>query len=177
MNRFRNLLALCLVVIIGACLVASDEIKSENEAKSLRAPDGKFTQFKGKDTPKTEKTPAKEKSPEAEKNALKEKTEVISADDVTKLKELDGKQVTVKGKVVEVFLPKSGSVAIMNFGKDHKTCFKVAIFKANFEKFGGVDEIKKKYEGKILTVDGQCKMYQGTPEVIATVPSQIRVGE
>lgn len=173
MNRTRILLAVCAAVAMGTCLVADDEFKSENDAKSLRGPDGKFTQVKSKDNPKAEKAEKAEK----EKTAPKDKGDAIAADDVAKLKELDGKQATVKGKVVEVFVPKTGSVAILNFGKDHKTCFKVAIFKANFEKFGGVDEITKNYQGKVVRVEGQVKMYQGQPEIVATVPSQLKVGE
>lgn len=171
MNRIRSLLAVCAAVAMGTCLVADDEFKSENDAKSVRGPDGKFTQVKSKDNPKAEKT---EKT---EKTVPKEKGDAVAAEDVAKLKELDGKQATVQGKVFEVFLPKSGSVAILNFGKDHKTCFKVAIFKANFEKFGGTDEIAKSYQGKTVTVEGQVKLYQGQPEIVATVPSQLKVGE
>ncbi len=102
--------------------------------------------------------------------------EVLSADDVKKIEEKKDKEVSVKGTVNEVFLPKSGSIAILNFGKDNKKCFKAVVFKSDFEKFeGGAEGIKKKYTGKTVTVEGKVSMYQGTPQIAVKTPSQFKV--
>lgn len=102
--------------------------------------------------------------------------EVLSADDVKKIEEKKDKEVTVKGTVNEVFLPKSGSIAILNFGKDNKKCFKAVVFKGDFEKFeGGAEGIKKKYTGKTVTVEGKVSMYQGTPQISVKTPSQFKI--
>ncbi|MFT3881879.1 MAG: hypothetical protein QM703_19765 [Gemmatales bacterium] len=130
---------------------------SENLASSVRPPAADYLRTT---TPK---------SKTAEK-------EVLSADDVKKIEEKKDKEVSVKGTVNEVFLPKSGSIAILNFGKDSKKCFKAVVFKSDFEKFeGGAEGIKKKYTGKTVTVEGKVSMYQGTPQIAVKTPSQFKV--
>lgn len=155
-----------------------DTIKSENNAKSLRKLDGTFTTFDTK-SKKSSAAPAaddKDKPKDQDKDKDKESEgKTYKADQVDELKKAEGKQTSVKGKVVEVFVPNSGSLAIMNFGKDNKKCFKVVIRKKDFEKFGGIEDIKKKYAGKEVTVDGKVTMYQSLPQIELTVPSQIKV--
>lgn len=131
---------------------------SENLSSGVRPPAADYLRTN---------TPTKPKSPEKE---------VLSADDVKKIEEKKDKEVSVKGTVNEVFLPKSGSIAILNFGKDSKKCFKAVVFKSDFEKFdGGAEGIKKKYTGKTVTVEGKVSMYQGTPQIAVKTPSQFKI--
>lgn len=134
-----------------------DKILSENRATSVRPPPADFFVS----------MPAKSKPVDKE---------VLSAEDVKKIEACKDQEVSVKGKVHEVYVPNSGSIAILNFGKDHKKCFKAVIFKADFEKWaGGVEGIKKKYQGKTVTVEGKVSIYQNAPQISAKTPSQFKV--
>lgn len=135
-----------------------DKIATENKATSIRPPASDyFSSMQSKSKPAADK-------------------EVLSADDVKKIEDKKDQEVTVKGKVHEVFIPKSGSIAILNFGKDNKKCFKAVVFKGDFEKWeGGAEGIKKKYQGKSVTVEGKVSMYQGTPQISVKTPSQFKI--
>lgn len=166
----KTLLALLMVVALLTSARSEDEPKSENDAKTVRGPDGKFvTVAQKKDAPPKKEDAAKKEDKPAKPD------EVIDASEVEKLKGLDGKEVKVRGKVHEVFVPASGGLAVLNLGKDFKSCFKVAIYKSSFEKFGGLDEIKKMFAGKEITVEGKVTLYQKLPQIVANVPSQIKV--
>lgn len=151
-------LALLSTLVVGWNGTNDDEkFLSENKANSVRPPAADF--FVSMTT--------KAKAPDKD---------VLSADDVKKIEEKKDKEVSVKGKVYEVFLPKSGNIAILNFGKDNKKCFKAVIFKGDFEKFdGGAEGIKKKYTGKTVTVEGKVSIYQNTPQISVKTPSQFKV--
>jgi hypothetical protein len=100
----------------------------------------------------------------------------LDAKDVRALSAEEGKRVRVRGKVYSTHQAKSGKVFTLNFGPNWKTCFKVAIFQNSFGKWeNGVKDIKTMYEGKTVVVEGEVKMYQGIPEVIVNVPSQVQV--
>jgi hypothetical protein len=98
---------------------------------------------------------------------------VWKADDVKVLTGLEGKEVTVRGKVVKVYVPDSQRSVILNFGRDPKTCFKAVVFARSFEKFGGPDGLRK-YEGKEVTVEGKVTLFEKLPQVVLNVPAQIR---
>lgn len=163
MVRLAGVLALTVLLVgFGAALAdKDDEFTSENMATTVRPP-----------RPREVKRQPQKKDDKGKSS----KSETFSAEEIEKLKEQDGKTVTVRGKVVSTFAPKSGAVFILNFGKDHRKCFKVAIFKRNFEKWeGGTDAIKKQYEGKTIAVEGKLQIHEGLPEIIVNVPSQIKV--
>ena len=102
----------------------------------------------------------------------------LDAENLEALARGKGQWVSVNGKVHSTHLTTSGKVFILNLGPDWRTCFKVAIFQDAFEKWdGGVSGIKSMYEGKTVTVEGALKIYQGSPEIIVRVPSQIQVAE
>src|SRR5262245_56803420 len=140
----KKLLSVLVLAFLLAPVRAEDDPQSENQAKSVRGPDGKFIKF----------TPQKDEQVKADD---KQKDAVLDAAEVDKLKGREGKEAKVRGKVQEVFVPRSGSVAVLNLGKDHKSCFKVAIFKDNFGKFGGLDAIKK-FNGKTVTIEGKVSI-------------------
>jgi hypothetical protein len=99
---------------------------------------------------------------------------VWKADDVKGLTSQDGKDVAVRGTVMKVYVPESQRAAILNFGKDSKTCFKAVIYPRSFDKWpGGLDGIKK-YEGKEVTVEGKVSLFEKLPQVVVNVPGQIK---
>src|SRR6478609_1503074 len=59
--------------------------------------------------------------------------EVIEVKDFAKLKGMIGTEVTVRGKVSEVFVPKSATVSIFNFEGINRRDFNVVLPKANLD--------------------------------------------
>ena len=151
------MLTLLATLVVAVQPVDDDKYTSENKASSVRPPaKDYFISMQSRNKP-------------AEK-------EVLSADDVKKIEAKKDEEVSVKGTVNEVFLPKSGSIAILNFGKDSKKCFKAVIFKGDFDKWeGGAEGIKKKYQGKTVTVEGKVSVYQNAPQIAVKTPSQFKV--
>jgi hypothetical protein len=159
----RTLLATLIVLSLLAGVRADDEkFVSENKAKSVRP-----------STRAAAKTAVKEKEAEPKKVA----GEPLSADKVEEIAALKGKEAAVRGKVHQVFVPNSGAFAILNFGPDYKTCFQVKIDSRNFEKFEGIDSIKKNFAGKEVTVEGTVTLYRKLPQIVVTVPSQIKMAK
>lgn len=134
-----------------------DKIKSENQANGIRPPAADFLLT------------------QAGKKKAGEK-ETIPASDIKAIEAKKDEEAVVKGVVNEVFIPRSGTIAILNFGKDNKKCFKAVVFKGDFEKWdGGAEGIKRKYQGKTVTVEGKVSMYQGLPQISVKTPSQLKV--
>jgi hypothetical protein len=103
-----------------------------------------------------------------------ETSNVLDALDVDALKKKDGGRVRVKGKVYSTHLARSGKVFTLNLGPNWKTCMKAAVFQDDFEKWkGGTDGMKTAYEGKTVVIEGNIKLYQGSPEIVLNTPSQI----
>ena len=155
--------ALLFLLLTGSALAVhppeDDQIASENKANSVRPPASDFFPS----------MPVRTSAQDKDKD-------VLSAEDVKKIEGKKDQEVVVKGTVVEVFLPRSGNLAILNFGKDNKKCFKAVIFKADFEKFnGGAEGIKKKYTGKAVIVEGKVSIFQNLPQIAIKTPSQIKI--
>jgi micrococcal nuclease len=82
---------------------------------------------------------------------------------------------SVRGRVLSTY--NSGKVIFLNFGRDHKTDFTVAIFKNSFGYFrdrGIAPEAD--YKGKVVEVIGRIREYNG-PEIIVNIPQEIEVIE
>jgi len=100
----------------------------------------------------------------------------LKAAEVEEQKKLVGKTVKVTGKVTKVYKPESGNVVVLNFGKDIKVCFKVAINKRDYGNWeGGVPAIEKMYADKTLAVTGKMVLYKDAPEIVVSKPSEIEV--
>jgi hypothetical protein len=100
----------------------------------------------------------------------------LDAENLNELAQYERKWVSVRGKVHSTHLVNSKKVFRLNLGPDCRTCFKGVIFQDAFEKWDGeVSGIKSMYEGKTVTIEGELRMYQGSPEIIVRVPSQIQV--
>lgn len=59
--------------------------------------------------------------------------EVIDVKDFARLNEMIGTAVTIRGKVVEVFVPRWASVSIFNFEGIDRRAFNVVVPKANLD--------------------------------------------
>jgi hypothetical protein len=69
----------------------------------------------------------------------------------------------------------SGRACFLNFDEDYRHTFSAVIFKSAFPKFPANPE--DYYLGKLVSVTGKVKEYQGRPEIILEEPSQITVSD
>ena len=109
--------------------------------------------------------------------------DVIDVKDFAKLKEMEGKTVTVRGTVSDTFTPSSGSITILNFEGLKRRDFNVVIRKANLEAvnvgFGG--DVTAAVKGHTITVTGPITLYkarnstEGNPQIDVSKPEQIKV--
>ncbi|MDP1690171.1 MAG: phospholipase D-like domain-containing protein [bacterium] len=80
-----------------------------------------------------------------------------------------GDLASVRGKLVDAYTSKTGTV-FLDFCANYKTCpFSAVIFADNVKKFGDLS----KYNGTIITLTGKISSYQGKAEIILSDPSQI----
>ena len=103
--------------------------------------------------------------------------EIIEVKDAAKLKEMIGTEVTVRGKVSEVFVPRSGTVSIFNFEGLERRAFNVVVPKANLEAVnaGFEGDVAAAVKGKTITVTGTVADYRGNPQIQLTKPEQLRI--
>ena len=109
--------------------------------------------------------------------STKPAAEVIEVKDFAKLKEMIGTEVTVRGKVSEVFVPRSGNLSIFNFEGIDRRAFNVVVPKANLEAVNaGFDgDVAAAVKGKTITVTGTIAEYRGNPQIQLTKPEQLKV--
>ena len=103
--------------------------------------------------------------------------EIIEVKDAAKLKEMIGTEVTVRGKVSEVFVPRSGTVSIFNFEGLERRAFNVVVPKANLEAVnaGFEGDVAAAVKGKTITVTGTVADYRGNPQIQLTKPEQLKI--
>ena len=103
--------------------------------------------------------------------------EIIDVKDAAKLKEMIGTEVTVRGKVSEVFVPRSGTVSIFNFEGLERRAFNVVVPKANLEAVnaGFEGDVAAAVKGKTITVTGTVADYRGNPQIQLTKPEQLKI--
>jgi hypothetical protein len=103
--------------------------------------------------------------------------EVIDVKDFAKLKEMIGSEVTIRGKVSEVFVPQSATVSIFNFEGLPRRGFNVVVPKANLEAVNkGFDgDVAAAVKGKTITVTGKVADYRGNPQIQLTTPEQLKI--
>lgn len=103
--------------------------------------------------------------------------EVIEVKDFAKLKEMIGTEVTVRGRVTEVFVPRSAVVSIFNFDGIDRRAFNVVVPKANLEAVNaGFDgDVAAAVEGQTITVTGTVADYRGNPQIQLTKPEQLKI--
>ena len=95
-----------------------------------------------------------------------------------KLKGLVGQEVTVRGKVIEVFVPRSGSVTILNFfaGPERRD-FNVVIDKANMDAVNAAfnGDVAAAVKDQTVLVTGTVSDYRGNPQIKVEKPEQIKI--
>ncbi|MEK7101988.1 MAG: phospholipase D-like domain-containing protein [Patescibacteria group bacterium] len=80
-----------------------------------------------------------------------------------------GEYASVRGKLVEAYTSKTGTV-FLDFCKQYKTCpFSGVIFADDAEKFGDLS----RYAGQTVTLTGKIASYQNKAEIILSDPSQL----
>jgi DNA/RNA endonuclease YhcR with UshA esterase domain len=96
------------------------------------------------------------------------------------LKELIGKDATVRGKVIEVFVSNRSGVTILNFfPQAERRLFNVVIDKANLEAVnaGHGGDLGAAVKDKTILVTGNVADYRGNPQINVNKPEQIRIDE
>ena len=82
-----------------------------------------------------------------------------------------GQTKTVEGIIVRTY--RSSNAIFLDFHDPHQGYFMVVIFKSDWANFKFQPEIF--YKNKEVRVTGLIKIYQGSPEIIASSPTQIEV--
>ena len=103
--------------------------------------------------------------------------EVIDVKDFAKLKGMIGTTVTVRGKVSEVFVPKSATVSIFNFEGINRRDFNVVLPKANLDAVNAAfdGDVAKAVKGQTIAVTGAVADYRGNPQIQLTKPEQLKI--
>ena len=167
LSRFRTLFGivpvLVLLPMLGAADPADDRFDSENKAQSVRPP--VLAQGSAAKLPYTM----------TRADLTGQKT--VSAESLSTLNSMEGTDALVIGTVASVFVPKGGTKLILNLGRDYRKCFKVVIDIRDFPRWGTkkAEDIGKMYDKKPVAVGGVVSLYQGSPQILATLPSQITV--
>lgn len=80
-----------------------------------------------------------------------------------------GDIASVRGKLVEAYTSKSGTV-FLDFCPNYKNCpFSGVIFADDAKKFGDLS----RYAGKIVTLTGKISLFQGRAEIVLKNPNQL----
>ncbi len=103
--------------------------------------------------------------------------ELIDVKDFAKLKDMIGTEVTVRGKVTEVFVPKSAIVSILNFDGIGRRDFNVIIPKGSLDAVNGAFEgdVAKAVTDQTITVTGKVADYKGNPQIQLEEPEQLKI--
>jgi DNA/RNA endonuclease YhcR with UshA esterase domain len=103
--------------------------------------------------------------------------EVIDVKDFAKLKEMIGTEVTIRGKVTEVFVPKSASVSIFNFDGIGRRDFNVVIPKASLDAVNAAfdGDVAKAVTNETISVTGKVADYRGNPQIQLEKPESLKI--
>jgi hypothetical protein len=159
-----------LIWLVTACLSvpgdlfaadADERFDSENPANTVRKP--------VLQSPST-----KVVLPKITRAELKGET-VLDADQLPAVGAAKGSDRLVGGKVATHFIPKGGSPLILNFGKDHRNCFKAVIYDDAFPHWGvdSAEALAKLFVGKTVVVGGYVTQYKNDLQIVVGLPSQL----
>ncbi len=101
---------------------------------------------------------------------------IIDVTEKDKIKAAVGQELTVRGKVSQVFTSRSGRV-LLNFEGIGRQDFNVMIQKANVDAItaGLGGDMDKALKEMIITVTGPVTLYRENPQIEVTKPEQIKV--
>jgi DNA/RNA endonuclease YhcR with UshA esterase domain len=101
---------------------------------------------------------------------------VMDLTDNAAMKDAEGKNIVIEGKVVEANWSSSGKVMWATFSDD-RDGLELVIFSSHKETmdkaFGG--DVATALEGAKVRVKGTIKLYHGRPEMIVDKPSQLTI--
>lgn len=154
--------AIC-VLVSNSLLADDDRFVSENKTTEVRSPvlDQSLPYLNPKRIKKSELSELR----------------AYPASEVKQIASLVNRDAMVIGKVKSVYVPDSQSKVILNMGNDFRECFKVVIDVRDFEKWGTKEpmQIGRLFEGFELAVDGLVSLHQKKPQIVVTLPHQLRV--
>ncbi|MGB7159440.1 MAG: hypothetical protein WBD40_15335 [Tepidisphaeraceae bacterium] len=103
--------------------------------------------------------------------------EVIDVKDFAKLKEMIGTEVTIRGKVTEVFVPRSASVSILNFDGIGRRDFNVVIPKGSLDAINAAfdGDVTKAVTNQTISVTGKVADYRGNPQIQLEKPESLKI--
>ncbi|MEA2707684.1 MAG: hypothetical protein QOF78_285 [Phycisphaerales bacterium] len=117
-------------------------------------------------------------APPSTKPATTAPTTPIDVAEKEKLKQMIGQEATIRGKVIDVFLPRSGSVTILNFFEGAaRRDFNVVIDKANLEALNAAHngDLGAAVKGQTILVTGTIADYRGNPQIKLEKPEQLKI--
>lgn len=154
---------LATLVWHGPLLGDDTRYESSNQARSVRPPVlDDLPDFSG---------------PERIEYAELSKQQMIAARNMDQIAKLVGRDATIVGKVESTFIPRGDNRVILNFGRNIRDCFKVAIDRRDFFKWGTEDPevIAKMYDKQNVAVDGLIVTFQEKPQIAVTLPGQLKL--
>lgn len=95
----------------------------------------------------------------------------IAATNLAAAKNSVGKDALFVGVVTQVFVPKSGSVVLLNFASNYKNALVGVVKAADYRKFPPLQSLKNKK----VALRGKVISYKGRPEIELTNAGAIRV--
>ncbi|MBC8139405.1 MAG: hypothetical protein H8F28_26305 [Fibrella sp.] len=95
----------------------------------------------------------------------------LPANDLDAVTKRMDKDVTIRGTVRQLFLPKSNSIVVLNFANDYWTAATVSVRARNYDKFPDLRTLKDK---KVL-ITGRVTEYNEKPQIEVSEPGQIRL--
>jgi len=114
--------------------------------------------------------------PKPDTDGLKESPRlVLNGSEFDIIKSHMKKWAVVKGKVFDVFEPKSGKVLNLNMGPNYKRCFKAVIFPGSYSKWAGGKDYLKSLQGKTVIIEGSIEEYMDSPQIIVNSATQLKV--
>jgi DNA/RNA endonuclease YhcR with UshA esterase domain len=95
-----------------------------------------------------------------------------------KLKELIGQDVTMRGKVVEVFVSNRSGITILNFfPAAERRLFNAVIDKANLDAINAANggDVGAAVKDQTVLITGTVSDYRGSPQIKIEKPEQLKV--
>jgi DNA/RNA endonuclease YhcR with UshA esterase domain len=82
-----------------------------------------------------------------------------------------GQDGAFRGKVEQIYTPRTGSILILNFDENHKNALTAVLKQSDFSGFPDMSQL----EGKQIVVSGKFSDFKGEPQIVLTEPKQISI--
>ena len=94
-----------------------------------------------------------------------------NATDLSAVKKMLGKEITITGTVAKVFAPSTNTVVVLNFADEYWTAATVAVKSRYYAKFPDM----KSLSGKTVVVTGRVIAYKDSVQIEVSDPTQIKI--